>query len=73
MPTPDFRKAGCRQTPGHGEEATRMDVHQSARTTPYSRALIARQITGGEAVALVARGFGVTDRTARKWARRAAT
>jgi transposase InsO family protein len=49
-----------------------MNVHQNARTTPYSRALIARRIHGGEPVAAVARAVGVCDRTARKWVARAA-
>jgi hypothetical protein len=48
-----------------------MDVHKNARTTPYSRAVIAGRIVGGTPVAAVARAFGVSDRTARKWARRA--
>jgi transposase InsO family protein len=48
-----------------------MDVHKNARTTPYSRALIAGRIVGGAPVAAVARAFGVSDRTARKWTRRA--
>lgn len=49
-----------------------MDVHKNARTTPYSRALIAARIQGGERVTAVAAAFGVCERTARKWARRAA-
>ena len=48
-----------------------MDVHKNARTTPYSRALIANRIRAGVPAAVVARAFGVSDRTARKWARRA--
>jgi len=48
-----------------------MDVHKNARTTPYSRALIAQRIRVGESVAAVARAFGICDRTAAKWARRA--
>ena len=49
-----------------------MDVHKNARTLPYSRAIIARRIQAGEPVAAVAREFQVCDRTARKWADRAA-
>ena len=49
-----------------------MDIHQNARTTPHSRALIARRVGGGETVAAVARDFGICPRTARKWVERAA-
>src|SRR5438128_12511315 len=63
-------KAGCRQTPSTAEEATRMDVHKNARTTPYSRALIAQRVQRGEPVAAVARAIGVCERTVRKWVRR---
>jgi transposase InsO family protein len=49
-----------------------MDVHKNARTTPYSRALIAQRIRLGERVGAVSRAFGICDRTAAKWARRAA-
>jgi transposase InsO family protein len=49
-----------------------MDVHKNARTLPHSRAIIARRIAAGEPVAAVARAFQVCDRTARKWAARAA-
>ena len=49
-----------------------MDVHKNARTLPHSRAVIARRIAAGEPVAVVARDFQVCDRTARKWATRAA-
>ena len=49
-----------------------MDIHKNARTTPWSRALIAARVHHGEAVATVARAFGVCDRTARKWVTRAA-
>jgi transposase InsO family protein len=49
-----------------------MDVHQNARTTPRSRALIAQRVSAGETVAAVARAFSICDRTARKWVARAA-
>jgi transposase-like protein len=48
-----------------------MDIHQNARTTPHSRAELARRVHAGEAVAHVARAFGVCDRAVRKWADRA--
>ena len=48
-----------------------MDIHKNARTTPHSRALIARRVHAGETVAAVARAFSVCDRTARKWVERA--
>ena len=49
-----------------------MDVHKNARTTPQSRALIAERVAGGHPVAAVAQGFGISDRTVRKWVGRAA-
>lgn len=49
-----------------------MDVHKNARTTPWSRALIARRVHAGETVAAVARAFSICDRTARKLVERAA-
>ena len=47
-----------------------MDVHKNARTTPYSRALIATRVGSGEPVTAVARAVGVCERTVRKWAAR---
>lgn len=42
--------------------------HQNARTTPLGRAEMIRRITeDGRPVAEVATGFGVSERTARKW------
>ena len=49
-----------------------MDVHKNARTTPYSRALIAQRVAAGASLAAVAQAAGVSARTARKWAGRAA-
>jgi transposase InsO family protein len=49
-----------------------MDIHKNARTTPHSRALIARRLAAGERPAVVARELGVCKRTVRKWAARAA-
>jgi transposase InsO family protein len=49
-----------------------MDVHKNARTTPHSRALIAQRVGAGAKPAVVARAFGVCDRTVRKWVARAA-
>jgi transposase InsO family protein len=49
-----------------------MDVHKNARTTPYSRALIAQRVTAGASLAAVAQAAGICARTARKWAGRAA-
>src|SRR5262249_59416079 len=53
-------------------KGSRMDVHKNARTTPWSRALIAQRVHAGETVAAVARAFSISDRTARKWVQRAA-
>ena len=47
-----------------------MDVHKNARTTPYSRALIAQRVQSGEPMAAVARAVGVCDRTVKKWTAR---
>jgi transposase InsO family protein len=47
-----------------------MDVHKNARTTPWSRALIAQRVHAGTTVAAVARAVGVCDRTVRKWVAR---
>jgi transposase InsO family protein len=49
-----------------------MDVHKNARTTPWSRALIAQRVQAGETAAAVGRAFGICDRTVRKWVDRAA-
>jgi transposase InsO family protein len=49
-----------------------MDIHKNARTTPQSRAIIAKRVTSGEPRGSVARGFGVCDRTVAKWTARAA-
>jgi transposase InsO family protein len=48
-----------------------MDVHKNARTTPQSRVLIVQRVTAGQSAAAVARAFGVTARTVRKWCTRA--
>jgi transposase InsO family protein len=45
-----------------------MDIHQNARTTPYSRAEIVRRVREhGEPVRRVAEALGVSERTVRKW------
>src|SRR2546430_13462031 len=64
-------EGGCLPTTINAKEASRMDIHKNARTTPHSRALIARRVHAGEPVATVARAFSVCDRTARKWVNRA--
>src|SRR5689334_15502775 len=62
-------EGGCRQTTTCSTEGSRMDVHQNARTTPYSRAVIAQRVQAGETVAAVARAFRVCER---QWVQRAA-
>src|SRR5262245_41231919 len=48
-----------------------MDIHQNARTTPWSRAeLVSRILECRQPVAAVAQAFGISERTARKWCRR---
>ena len=49
-----------------------MDIHKNARTTPQSRALIARRAAAGEPRAVIAHGLGVCERTVAKWVARAA-
>jgi transposase len=49
-----------------------MDIHKNARTTPHSRALIARRLAAGERPTVVAHELGVCERTVTKWAARAA-
>jgi len=49
-----------------------MDIHKNARTTPQSRALLARRAAAGEPRTVIARGLGVCERTVAKWIGRAA-
>jgi transposase InsO family protein len=49
-----------------------MDIHKNARTTPQSRAVLAKRVTSGEPRSTVARGAGVCERTVAKWVARAA-
>src|SRR5512136_899246 len=44
--------------------------HKNARLTPLGRAEMARRIREGQPVAIVAAGFGVSEKTARKWVKR---
>lgn len=44
--------------------------HKNARTTPLDRAEMVRRIKEGQPVAAVAAGFGISERTARKWLER---
>ena len=47
-----------------------MNIHKNARTTPYSRLLMARRVDAGERVSKVAGDFCVSEQTVRKWVRR---
>ena len=50
-----------------------MDLHDNARTTPFSRALMVDRVTcQQQAVRAVAAAFGVSATTVRKWCARAA-
>ncbi len=50
-----------------------MNVHQNARTTPWSRAEIVRRVTArGQSLRAVALAFHVTPKTVRRWVARAA-
>ena len=44
-----------------------MNIHQNARTNPYSRALLVARIEGGWTAAAAAASFGISVRTVRKW------
>lgn len=44
--------------------------HKNARMTPLGRAEMVRRIREGQPVAVVAAGFGVSEKTARKWVKR---
>jgi len=67
-------EGGCRQTTTNAKEAPRMNVHQNARTTLWSRAEIVRRVTQlGQSVSKVAATFQVSAKTARRWVERAAT
>ncbi len=45
-----------------------MNLHRNARTTPISRAEMARRVLGGQAPVAVATAMGVDVKTVRKWA-----
>jgi transposase InsO family protein len=47
-----------------------MNVHKNARLTPHSRADLVGRVQAGQPIAEVAEAFGVSIRTARKWAER---
>jgi transposase InsO family protein len=47
-----------------------MNLHRNARTTPISRAEMARRVLGGQAPMTVAKAMGVDIKTVRKWAGR---
>src|SRR5215472_6530550 len=67
-------EGGCRQTTTNAKEAPRMNVHQNARTTLWSRVEIVRRVTQlGQSVSKVAATFQVSAKTARRWVERAAT
>ncbi len=44
-----------------------MNVHKNERCTPRGRSLAVQRVAAGEARAVVARGFGVTPCTGKKW------
>jgi transposase InsO family protein len=47
-----------------------MDVHQNARLTPHSRALLVDSVRRGRPTRHVASQFGISERTANKWLKR---
>jgi transposase InsO family protein len=44
-----------------------VNIHQNARTNPYSRALLVARLHGGWTAAAAATSFGISIRTVRKW------
>jgi transposase len=44
-----------------------MNVHKNARLTPYRRGELVQRADGGEPVPELARQFGISLRTTRKW------
>ena len=48
----------------------RMDVHQNARTTPYSREEIVRRAARGASARAIAEAMGICESTVRKWVTR---
>ena len=44
-----------------------MNIHQNARTNPYSRAILVARIEGGWTATEAAASFGISVRTVRKW------
>jgi transposase len=44
-----------------------VNIHQNARTNPYSRALLVARVEGGWTAAAAAASFGISVRTVRKW------
>ena len=47
-----------------------MNVHKNAKLAPAGRALLVQRLVGGESRGMVARAFGVSERTAGKWLQR---
>src|SRR5215813_11616915 len=47
-----------------------MNIHQNARTTPYSRLLMARRVAAGEKIVKVATDFCISQQTVRKCVQR---
>lgn len=47
-----------------------MNIHKNARTTPYSRLLMAQRVEHGEKAAKVAADLCISEQTVRKWVRR---
>jgi transposase InsO family protein len=51
-------------------EKSRMNMHKNARLTPHSRAELVRRVQAGQPISAVAKAFGVSTRTTRKWVER---
>src|SRR5437016_5648433 len=51
----------------HPDQEAWMNIHKNARLTPYRRQELVARVERGEPVTAVARAFGVSRQTARKW------
>src|SRR5436190_20856831 len=58
--------SGC-QVITHPDQEAWMNIHKNARLTPYRRQELVARVERGEPVTAVARAFGVSRQTARKW------
>ena len=61
------RVAPEERPPAHTPQEAWINIHKNARLTPYRRQELVARVERGEPVTAVARAFGVSRQTARKW------